>query len=58
MSQKTYKLITAIVGGVETIAVGLVTYFNPAAATAINASVIIAGTAVLEICSQFVKDEQ
>lgn len=56
MTQKIYKLITAIVGGVETIAVGVVTYCEPAGAAAINASIIIAGTAVLEICSQFVKE--
>lgn len=54
MTEKTFKLITAIVGGVETIAVGLVTYFNPAAATAINASIVVAGTAIIEICNQFV----
>lgn len=57
MNEKTFKLVTAIVGGVETIAVGLVTYFNPAGATAINASILIAGTAILEICNQFVKEK-
>lgn len=56
MSGKTFKLVTGIVGGVETIAVAIVTYLNPAAATAINASIIIAGTAIIEICNQFVKE--
>ena len=55
MKEKTFKLITAIVGGVETIAVGLVTYFSPANAAAINASIIIIGTAIVEVCSQFVE---
>jgi hypothetical protein len=55
MSEKTFKLITAIVGGVETIAVGVVTYLAPEGATAINASIVIAGTAIIEICNQFVK---
>lgn len=55
MTDKTFKLITAIVGGLETIAVGLVTYFNPAYATAINASIIVVGTAIVEVCKQFVK---
>lgn len=58
MTEKTFKLITAIVGGLETIAVGLVTYFEPQGATAINASIIIAGTAIVEICSQFVKSDK
>lgn len=56
MSKKVFNLVSACIGGVETIAVALVTYFEPAFATAINASIIIAGTAAIEICSQFVKD--
>lgn len=55
MTDKTFKLITAIVGGLETIAVGLVTYFEPQGAVAINSSIIIAGTAIVEICKQFVQ---
>lgn len=57
MSERTFKLVTAIVGGVETIAVGVVTYLNPGGAAAINASIVIAGTAIIEICNQFVKTE-
>ena len=57
MTDKTFELITAIVGGVEAIAVGIVTYINPVAAAAINASIVIAGTAIVEICGQFVKEE-
>lgn len=56
MSKKTFKLISALVGGAETIAVALVTYFEISGATAINASIIIAGTAIIEICSQFVQE--
>lgn len=52
MSEKTFKLVTAIVGGVETIAIGVVTYLAPEGATAINASIVIAGTAIIEICNQ------
>ena len=58
MTQKVYKLVTAIVGGLETIAVGIVTYLEPAGATAINASILIVGTAILEVCSNFVKEEK
>lgn len=56
MTQRTYKLITAIVGGCETIAIGLVTYFAPEGATAINSAIVIGCTAVLEICANFVKE--
>lgn len=56
MKEKTFKLITAIVGGVETIAVGVITFVNPAYAAAINGGVVIAGTAIIEICNLFVKE--
>ena len=56
MKKKTYNLVTGIIGGVETIAIAVVTFINPAYATAINASIAIAGTAAIEICSQFVKE--
>lgn len=55
MTQKTFKLITAVVGGIETIAVGIITYLEPSAAVAINSAIVIAGTAIIEICNQFVK---
>lgn len=57
MSKKTFNLITAIVGGVETIAVGTVTYLEPASATAINSAIVVAGTAIIEICTKFIKPE-
>lgn len=57
MNKKLYNLIVGIVGGVSTIAVAMVTFFNPAYAVAINASIGIASTAAIEICAQFVKDK-
>lgn len=57
MKKKTFNLISGIVGGVEAVAVALVTFFNPNYAAAINASIVIAGTAVTEICALFVKEE-
>lgn len=57
MNKKLYNLIVGIVGGVSTIAIALVTFFNLAYAVAINASIGIASTAVIEICAQFVKDK-
>lgn len=39
MNKKTFTLISGIVGGIEAIAVAVVTYINPEYATAINSSV-------------------
>ena len=57
MSKKTFQLISGIVGGVQAIAVAVVTYTSPEHATAINGAIVIIGTAVIEACSQFVKAE-
>jgi hypothetical protein len=57
MSKKTFQLISGIVGGVQAIAVAVVTYTSPEYAAAINGAVVIIGTAVIEACSQFVKTE-
>lgn len=54
MSKKTFALVTAIVGGISTITVGVVTFINPNYATAINSGIGIAATATLEICAGFV----
>lgn len=58
MSKKTFNLITGIVGGVQAIAVAVVTYTSPEYATAINSAVVVIGTAVIEACSQFVVPEK
>lgn len=55
MSKKVYNLVVAIVGGISTIAIGFVTFFNPTFATAINASIGIGATAIVEICGNFVE---
>ena len=55
MSKKVYNLVVGVIGGLSTIGVALVTFFNPAYATAINASIGIGATAIVEIVSQFVK---
>ena len=57
MSKKTFNLVTGIVGGVQAIAVAVVTYIQPEVATAINSAIVVIGTAVIEACSQFVKAE-
>lgn len=57
MSKKTFNLVTAIVGGVQAIAVAAVTYAEPAYASAINGAIVIVGTAAIEICNLFTKAE-
>lgn len=57
MSKKVFNLITGIIGGVETISIACVTYFcETTIAASINSSIVIAGTAVIEICNMFVKE--
>ena len=58
MSKKTFQLISGIIGGVQAIAVAVVTYASPEYATAINGAVVIAGTAAIEACSQFIKADE
>ena len=57
MTKKVFNLITAVVTGVETISIGLVTFFNPGCAVAVNAAIPIVGTAVIAVCKLFVKEE-
>lgn len=57
MSKKVYNLVTGIIGGVEVIAIAIVTFVQPSYAVAINASIGIVGTAAIEVCGQFVKAE-
>ena len=56
MSKKTFQLVSAIIGGVQAIAVAVVTYTSPSYAAAINSAIVIAGTAAIEICNLFVKE--
>ena len=54
MNKKVYNLVVAISGAIATIAIALVTYFQPQYATAINSSIEIAETAFVTICNKFV----
>ena len=58
MSKKVFNLVTGIIGAVQTIGVGIITYISPEYATAINSAIVIAGTAAIEICNLFVKEEE
>lgn len=57
MSKKTFELVVTITGAVCATAIGLVTYFNPTYATAINSSIEIAESAVIAICGNFAINE-
>lgn len=57
MSKKTFELITVITGAVSAVAIGLVTYFQPHYAVAINDSIKIAETAIIAICGNFAINE-
>lgn len=57
MSKKTFNLITGIIGGVQAIAVAVVTYCGPEYAAAINSAIVVIGTAIIEACNLFVKSE-
>lgn len=57
MSKKVFNLIVGISGGIATIASALVAFFDPAYESAIIASIGVAETAIVEICSKFVKEK-
>jgi hypothetical protein len=55
MSKRVYALITAIIGGLATIATGVVSFLQPAYTPAIISAIGVGATAILEICNLFVK---
>lgn len=57
MTKKTFTLVSTVVGSVATIASAVVTYIQPAYATAIVAAIGIASTASIEILNLFTKAE-
>lgn len=56
MKKRTYALVATLTSAVAAAAVGLVTYFNPSCAAAVNASIPIAEGAIIAICGNFVTD--
>jgi ethanolamine utilization microcompartment shell protein EutL len=58
MTKKMFALVSGIVGALQTASVAIITYTSPENATAINSAIVIAGTAVIEICNLFVSDEK
>lgn len=55
MSEKVFKLITAISGAVTTAGAAVVAYIEPSYTPAIVAAIGIVNTAIVEICSLFRK---
>ena len=58
MGKKVFALVSGIVGAVQTAAVAIVTYTCTENATVINSCIVVAGTAIVEICTMFVKQEE
>lgn len=56
MNKKTFTLVATLTSAVSAAAIGLVTYFAPGNAEAINASISIAEGAVIAICANFTKE--
>ena len=58
MSKKMFTLITGLIGALQTAGVAIVTYTSPENATAINSAIVVIGTAIIEACNMFVKEEK
>ena len=56
MSKKTFNFVVGVTGGICTIASATVAFFEPAYTPAIIASIGVVETAIVEICSKFVKE--
>lgn len=57
MSKKTFNFVVGITGGICAIASATVSFIQPPYATAIIASIPVVETAIVEICSKFVKEK-
>lgn len=55
MSEKTFNLVVGIAGGVQAIACAVCAFIGFPLAPAVVAAVGVAETAVVEICSKFVR---
>lgn len=55
MSKRTYALVATLTSAACAAAIGLVTFFNPGYAEAINASITVAEGAIIAICANFIK---
>lgn len=58
MSKKLEILLCTLTGALSSAAIGLVTYFEPATAEAINSSISIAEAAIITILGNFAINKQ
>ena len=58
ISKKLFICLSGVIGGLETVSVALVTYFQPSMATAINSCIVLIGTCAIDCLANFVVDEQ
>ena len=58
MDKKTYTLICTLTSAVAAAAIGLVTYFDPAKAAAINSSISIIEGAVIAVVGNFATNQK
>ena len=58
MSNKTFNLVSTLIGAVSTASVAIVTYCvqDITIATAVNSSIAAASAAAIAICKNFVKE--
>lgn len=57
MSKRTFNLVVGVTGGICAIASAVVAFLQPPYMTAIIASIPVAETAIVEICTKFVKEK-
>lgn len=57
MTLKSFTLWNTIIGAAASVGVGLVTYFSPEYATAINSSIVIMSTALIQALQEFIKQD-
>lgn len=57
MSKKVFALVSGIVGALQAAGVALVTYVGPEYSAAMNSAIVIVGTAIIEACNLFVKEQ-
>ena len=58
MSKRLEVLLCTLTGALASASIGLVTYFNPSTAEAINSSISIAEAAIITILGNFVINNQ
>lgn len=56
MTRKVFNIVSTLIGVAQIASIAVMTYISTEYLIAINSSIVIVGTAAIEVCSQFVKD--